>query len=219
MKVIIPILKINPFILSLDDEYIYIQQMNSQWPKLFETYFLSPTTRFCQTTSNDDDLIFYVTRQVQNDFHHPLVNSISIDGKETIAFCFAVFQHLVEVYRHHDVKRQPPLVCARLFSLIIDLKKTPFRQHRNTIGKRLQISISFFINLNTQSRLLYVQKRVINICRFSNDYPRLVSEYDLLKNELNLFAFVESLCESFASRYGKQRNGGENYLSKYLFYC
>lgn len=64
-----------------DEEYIYIQQMNSQWPKLFQTYFLSPTTRLSQTTTSDDDLIFYVTRQVQNDFHHPLVNHILIEIK------------------------------------------------------------------------------------------------------------------------------------------
>ncbi len=56
---------------------MHIQQMNSQWPKLFETYFLSPATRLSQTatTNGDDDLVFYVTRQVQNDFHHPLVSS------------------------------------------------------------------------------------------------------------------------------------------------
>jgi len=61
---------------DLDEDYVYIKQTNSQWPNLFETYFLSPSTRLSQTTSStsDDDLVFYVTRQVQNDFHHPLVN-------------------------------------------------------------------------------------------------------------------------------------------------
>jgi len=50
--------------------------MTSQWPKLFDTYFLSPSTRLSQTatTTSDDDLVFYVTRQMDNDFHHPLVN-------------------------------------------------------------------------------------------------------------------------------------------------
>jgi hypothetical protein len=49
--------------------------MNSQWPNLFDTYFLSSSTRLTQTatTTSDDDLVFYVTRQMENDFHHPLV--------------------------------------------------------------------------------------------------------------------------------------------------
>jgi len=48
--------------------------MNSQWPNLFDTYFLSSSTRLSQTTTtSDDDLVFYVTRQMENDFHHPLV--------------------------------------------------------------------------------------------------------------------------------------------------
>jgi hypothetical protein len=50
--------------------------MNSQWPRLFDIYFLSPATRLSQTTTSDDDLVFYVTRQMDNDFHHPLVNFI-----------------------------------------------------------------------------------------------------------------------------------------------
>lgn len=37
-------------------------------------------------------------------------------------FSSSLLQHLVEVVRHHDVKRQPTLVRARLFSSIIDLK-------------------------------------------------------------------------------------------------
>ena len=60
----------------LDDDYVHIQQTNSQWPKLFDVYFLSPKTRLTQTCTNgtsDDDLIFYVTRQMDNDFQHPLV--------------------------------------------------------------------------------------------------------------------------------------------------
>ena len=46
------------------------------------------------------------------------------------------------------------------------------RQHRNMIGKKRLISILFFINLNILSPPLYVQKRVINICKFSNVYRR-----------------------------------------------
>jgi len=59
----------------LDEDYVYIKQMNSQWPNLFDTYFLSSSTRLTQTatTTSDDDLVFYVTRQMENDFHHPLV--------------------------------------------------------------------------------------------------------------------------------------------------
>ncbi|CAF1963324.1 unnamed protein product [Rotaria magnacalcarata] len=75
-----------------DDDNVHIQQSNSQWPKLFEIYFLSSKSRLSQTitnTTSDDDLVFYVTRQMQNDFHHPL--------------------HLVEVFRHHDSKRLPTL--------------------------------------------------------------------------------------------------------------
>ncbi len=50
----------------LDDDYILVQETNKEWPKLFDTYFLSPTTRLAQTstsTTSDDDLVFYVTRK------------------------------------------------------------------------------------------------------------------------------------------------------------
>ncbi len=59
--------------------------MNSQWPKLFETYFLSSSTRLSQTTTttSDDDLVFYVTRQLQNDFHHPLVSFIISNSRKS----------------------------------------------------------------------------------------------------------------------------------------
>lgn len=73
----------------LDDDYVHIQQANSQWPKLFETYFLSPTTRLSETitnTTSDDDLLFYVTRQMDNDFHHPLVCLKSIRLQNKITF-------------------------------------------------------------------------------------------------------------------------------------
>ena len=61
----------------LDEEFVHIQQTNSQWPHIFDIYFLSPKTRLQQSSSNstsDDDLIFYVTRHVENDFNHPLVS-------------------------------------------------------------------------------------------------------------------------------------------------
>ncbi|CAF0747935.1 unnamed protein product [Didymodactylos carnosus] len=71
-----------------DDDYVLVQQINSNWPKIFDTYFLSPTTRL-SLSRVDDDLIFYVTRRMDNDFQHPL--------------------HLVEVFRYHDSKRLPNL--------------------------------------------------------------------------------------------------------------
>lgn len=63
----------------IDDDFVHIQQSNSQWPKIFDTYFLTPKTRLIQTSNGentDDDLIFYVTRHLDNDFHHPLVNFV-----------------------------------------------------------------------------------------------------------------------------------------------
>ena len=72
---------------SLDENYVHIQRLNSQWPKLFETYFLSAKTRLSQTTS-DDDLVFYVTSQMDNDFHHPLVSFIFVLVKIKIPLLF-----------------------------------------------------------------------------------------------------------------------------------
>ncbi|CAF0808532.1 unnamed protein product [Rotaria sp. Silwood1] len=56
-----------------DDDFILIQQINNQWPKIFDIYFLSTTTRLVQSstsTTSDDDLIFYVTRKLVNNSHH-----------------------------------------------------------------------------------------------------------------------------------------------------
>lgn len=68
----------------VDEDYVHIQQANSQWPRLFDLYFLSPKTRLSQIDSNttgDDDLIFYVTRQMDNEFHHPLVNQVELNRR------------------------------------------------------------------------------------------------------------------------------------------
>jgi len=56
--------------ISLDDDFVLVQQVNNQWPNLFDIYFLSPTTRLAQistSTTSDDDLVFYVTRKTPND--------------------------------------------------------------------------------------------------------------------------------------------------------
>jgi hypothetical protein len=77
LKFLIKLFQNHIFNISLDDDYILVQEVNTEWPKLFDIYFLSPTTRLAQTstsTTSDDDLVFYVTRKVQTDFQHPLVN-------------------------------------------------------------------------------------------------------------------------------------------------
>ena len=61
---------------NLDDDFVLVQQVNNQWPVLFETYFLSPSTRLAQTSTSatsDDDLVFYVTRKIESDSKHPVV--------------------------------------------------------------------------------------------------------------------------------------------------
>jgi len=67
----------NQYEFFLDDDYILVQEVNKEWPKLFDIYFLSPTTRLAQTsnsTTSDDDLVFYVTRKIHNDLQHPSVS-------------------------------------------------------------------------------------------------------------------------------------------------
>jgi hypothetical protein len=64
-------------VISVDDDFILVQQMNKHWPNLFEIYFLSPVTRLAQTstcTRSDDDLVFYVTRKIDNGFPHSSVS-------------------------------------------------------------------------------------------------------------------------------------------------
>jgi hypothetical protein len=54
----------------LEDEFVFVQETNPEWQRIFDIYFLSPTTRLAQTstsTTSDDDLIFYVTRKMQSD--------------------------------------------------------------------------------------------------------------------------------------------------------
>jgi len=56
--------------LHLDEEFIVVEETNIEWSKLFEKFFLSPTTRLAQTSTSmtsDDDLVFYVTRKFQGD--------------------------------------------------------------------------------------------------------------------------------------------------------
>lgn len=61
----------------LDDDFIVVQEINNEWPKLFDTFFLSPTTRLAQTSTgatSDDDLVFYVTRKMPNESQPASVN-------------------------------------------------------------------------------------------------------------------------------------------------
>ncbi|CAF2070863.1 unnamed protein product [Rotaria magnacalcarata] len=77
-----------------DDDFILVQKSNSEWPKLFDMYFSSTTTRLAQTSTgitSDDDLVFYVTRK-------------TADNVQNYASKYSV-----EVFRHHDTKRQPKL--------------------------------------------------------------------------------------------------------------
>ncbi|CAF3310424.1 unnamed protein product [Rotaria socialis] len=77
-----------------DDDFILVQKSNSEWPKLFDTYFSSTTTRLAQTSTgitSDDDLVFYVTRK-------------TADNVQNYASRYSV-----EAFRHHDTKRQPKL--------------------------------------------------------------------------------------------------------------
>jgi len=118
-----------------DDDYVHIQQMNSQWPRLFDVYFLSPKTRLTQTDSNttsDDDLVFYVTRQVDNDFHHPL--------------------HLVEVVRHHDTKRQPKLGAPEY-----DWEETT---NLNLVLHQFEYTVTTAVCTKTSNKHLQILKRL-----------------------------------------------------------
>ncbi|CAF0819353.1 unnamed protein product [Adineta steineri] len=118
-----------------DDDYVHIQQFNSQWPKLFQTYFLSPSTRLSQTTTNttsDDDLIFYVTRHVDSDFHHPL--------------------HLVEVFRHHDTKRQPKLAVPEY-----DWEETT---NLNLVLHQFEYTVTTAVCTKTSNKHLQILKRL-----------------------------------------------------------
>ncbi|CAF0852029.1 unnamed protein product [Rotaria sordida] len=118
-----------------DDDYVHIQQLNSQWPKLFDTYFLSPKTRLSQTTTNttsDDDLVFYVTRQMDNDFHHPL--------------------HLVEVFRHHDTKRLPKLAAPEY-----DWEETT---NLNLVLHQFEYTVTTAVCTKTSNKHLQILKRL-----------------------------------------------------------
>ncbi|CAF3423898.1 unnamed protein product [Rotaria sp. Silwood1] len=118
-----------------DDDYIHIQQSNSQWPKLFDIYFLSPKTRLSQTTTNttsDDDLIFYVTRQMDNDFHHPL--------------------HLVEVFRHHDIKRLPKFAAPEY-----DWEETT---NLNLVLHQFEYTVTTAVCTKTSNKHLQILKRL-----------------------------------------------------------
>ena len=95
--------------INTDDDFILIQQANDQWPTLFNLYFLSTTTRLAQTSTSqtsDDDLVFYVTRKIDNDIHRSVSLKIDLIRKNLLLFK----KHSVEVFRHHDTKRQPKLV-------------------------------------------------------------------------------------------------------------
>ena len=85
--------------------------MNSQWPRLFDIYFLSPKTRLRQTESNttsDDDLIFYVTRLMDNDFHHPLVCEQDLSFRLINIDLFSIWSKCVVIMIQNG---QPKLVC------------------------------------------------------------------------------------------------------------
>lgn len=100
---------------DLDDDFIVVQQTNIEWPMIFDTYFLSPSTRLCQassTVTSEDDLIFYVTRKIADDYHQfASVNFKKIFFSiKIIKYSFSSQKDQVEVFRHHDSKRQPKLV-------------------------------------------------------------------------------------------------------------
>jgi len=115
-----------------EDDFIHIQ-INSEWPKLFDTYFLSPTTRLVQTsnsTGSDDDLIFYVTRKTQNDLQHP--------------------SYLVEVYRHNDIKRQPKLASPEY-----DWEETTYL---NLVVHQFEYTVTTAVCIKTNHRHLQMIK-------------------------------------------------------------
>lgn len=63
--------------LDLDDGFVLVDDVNSHWPYLFDTFFLSKSTRLAQPSTcvtSDDDLIFYVSRKSDDDSVRPTVN-------------------------------------------------------------------------------------------------------------------------------------------------
>jgi hypothetical protein len=144
--------------IDLDDKFIVVRKIDSQWPKLFDIYFLSAATRLAPTSTSitsDDDLIFYVTRNLDNDLQRVCVDnpeSFVLFNRSFTCIIISFLQHLVEVFRHHDTKRRPKLVKHEKFidKLANDMAQNSSRQHLNTIGKRRLISILFFISLNIQ---------------------------------------------------------------------
>ncbi|CAF1031280.1 unnamed protein product [Didymodactylos carnosus] len=114
-----------------DDDYVLVQQINSNWPKIFETYFLSSTTRLPQS-GVDDDLIFYVTRKLQNDFQHPF--------------------HLVEVFRYHDSKRLP-----NLNDVNYDWEET---SNLNLVLHQFEYTVTCAVCTKTSNKHLQILKRL-----------------------------------------------------------
>jgi hypothetical protein len=118
-----------------DDDYILVQEVNTEWPKLFDIYFLSPTTRLAQTstsTTSDDDLVFYVTRKVQTDFQHPL--------------------HSVEVFRHHDIKRRPKLASPEY-----DWEETT---NLNLVLHQFEYTVTTAVCIKTSNKHIQIVKRL-----------------------------------------------------------
>ncbi|CAF0964617.1 unnamed protein product [Rotaria sordida] len=118
-----------------DDDYILVQQVNSQWPKLFDIYFLSTTTRLTQTstcTTSDDDLIFYVRRKTMDEFQRSL--------------------HSVEAFRHHDTKRQP-----KLASPDYDWEETT---NLNLVLHQFEYTVTIAVCIKSSNKHLQVIKRL-----------------------------------------------------------
>lgn len=95
-------------------EFVFVQQTNNQWPLLFDTYFISKDTRLppiSANTTSADDLIFYVTKKVDEKSQNIPVGFFYL-RKERFHSIF--MQNVVEVFRHHDEKRQPTVVRRSL---------------------------------------------------------------------------------------------------------
>ncbi|CAF1263994.1 unnamed protein product [Adineta steineri] len=118
-----------------DEDFVVVQAVNNEWPTIFEQYFLSPEDRLPQTstsTTSDDDLIFYVTRKIVNDSQRS--------------------KNSVEVFRHHDVKRQP-----KLSSPDYDWEETT---NLNLVLHQFEYTVTTAICIKTSSRHLQIIKRL-----------------------------------------------------------
>ncbi|UJR25454.1 hypothetical protein I4U23_006801 [Adineta vaga] len=113
-----------------DDEFVVVQQINNEWPTIFDTYFLSKVTRLPQisnSSTSDDDLVFYVTRKID-------------EGSQ------------VKVFRHHDVKRQPKSGSADF-----DWEETTYL---NMVLHQFEYTVTTAICIKTNDKQLQILKRL-----------------------------------------------------------